>query len=124
MSFSDLFRRHSQPKPPRRVRPGVEALEDRDVPAVIFVTTAADNGSFATPTAGSLRAAIKAANSTATLDVIKFNIPGGGVHTIKPPNALPSITQQVTIDGYSQPGSSLNTLAVGSNAKLNIVLDG
>lgn len=36
---------------------------------------------------------------------IAFAIPGSGVHTIKPSDALPDISQSVTIDGWSQGGS-------------------
>ena len=96
-----------------------------------------------------LREAINAANATTAADTIKFNIPGSGPHTIRPlgPNCfsggssgsssgssgspppdpcgpLPQITNPVTIDGYSQPGSKPNTLANGDNAQLMIVLDG
>ncbi len=71
-----------------------------------------------------LRAAIQQANVTAGPDVIHFNITGGGVHTIRPVGGLPNITGPVTIDGYSQPGSSVNTLAVGNNAILLIEIDG
>src|SRR5262249_43496932 len=47
-----------------------------------------------------------------TTNVIDFNIAGGGgVKTISPTSALPAITVPVIIDGYSQPGSSVNTLA-------------
>jgi hypothetical protein len=56
--------------------------------------------------AGSLRAAITAANGTAAPDTIEFAIPGNGVHTITPAVQLPAITQPVSIEGYSQPGSS------------------
>ena len=35
----------------------------------------------------------------------RFNITGSGVHTIAPADALPTITDAVTIDGYTQPGS-------------------
>ena len=75
---------------------------------------------------GSLRAAILCADvSTSPSAVpISFNIPGTGVHTISPLSPLPAITHQVTLDGYSQPGSSANTLATGNNAKLEIELDG
>src|SRR3954465_14889079 len=45
---------------------------------------------------GQLRSAITAANGTATLDSIKFAIPGNGVHTITPAVALPQITQPVS----------------------------
>lgn len=83
-----------------------------------------------------LREAITAANTNAAsgdagaggvgLDTISFNIAGapGTVHTIAPLAALPTITEPVIIDGYSQPGSTENTLATGTNAFLTIVLDG
>jgi hypothetical protein len=71
-----------------------------------------------------LRAAIEEANDTAGADTIRFNIPGSGVRTIKPASELPAITDPVTIDGYTQPGASKNTLAKGTNAKLMIELDG
>src|SRR5215210_2258686 len=87
----------------------------------------------ATPTAGecteatandcSLRGAITKANNTAGTDTINFNIPGSGVHTISPTSQLPFISQQVIIDGYTQPGSQPNTLAVGNDAALNVELD-
>ncbi|HET8897233.1 MAG TPA: right-handed parallel beta-helix repeat-containing protein, partial [Rhodanobacteraceae bacterium] len=75
---------------------------------------------------GSLRQAIAQANvSAASSDTITFAIPGGGVHSIRPLSALPAITKTVTIDGYSQPGSAVNTLNTGaSNAVLVIELDG
>ncbi|MDQ4126355.1 MAG: CSLREA domain-containing protein, partial [Actinomycetota bacterium] len=79
-----------------------------------------------------LRAAIEEANDTpnGTLNgipvnnVIRFNIAGGGVQTIQPLSELPAITDAVTIDGYTQPGASPNTLAQGNDAVLNIVLNG
>ncbi len=71
-----------------------------------------------------LRAAIGEANDTPGADTIGFNISGGGVKTISPTSALPEITEAVTIDGYSQPGSSANTLAVGNNAVLLVQLNG
>jgi IPT/TIG domain/S-layer homology domain len=55
---------------------------------------------------------------------IAFDIAGAGVHTITPASALPAITAAVTIDGYTQPGSSPNTLAAGDNAVLDIQLSG
>ncbi|MCL1472975.1 hypothetical protein LAY57_20120, partial [Argonema antarcticum A004/B2] len=73
---------------------------------------------------GSLRQAITNANAIAGTDTITFNISGAGPHTISPTSALPTITQAVIIDGYSQPGASKNTLAAGNDAVLNIVLDG
>ena len=41
-----------------------------------------------------------------------------------PSPALPALTETVMIDGYSQPGSSQNTLANGDNAVLLIELNG
>src|SRR5207248_878307 len=71
-------------------------------PFVFTVTNTNDSGT------GSLRQAITDANSMGG-GTINFNIPGGGVHTISPMTVLPTITQTVTIDGYTQPGSSMNT---------------
>jgi CSLREA domain-containing protein len=72
-----------------------------------------------------LRAAIEQANATAGADTINFNIPGTlGVKTISPTSQLPVITEQVTINGYTQPGASPNTKAVGDDANLLIELDG
>lgn len=86
--------------------------------ANIVVTNTNDSG------AGSLRQAILDANAAAGADTITFNISGSGVRTISPVSALPDITDPVTIDGYTQPGASANTLAVGSNAVILIELDG
>src|SRR5205823_6177876 len=74
--------------------------------------------------AGSLRQAITDANANTGTDTIAFNIAGAGVHTITPTTALPVITAPVIIDGYTQPGASMNTLANGDNAVLLIELDG
>ena len=74
--------------------------------------------------AGSLGQAILDANNNLGPDVINFNIPGSGVHTISLTNQLPPLTDPVTIDGYTQPGASPNTLAVGNDAKLLIELSG
>jgi len=73
---------------------------------------------------GSLRQAILDANAHAGSDTIAFNIPGSGVHTITPATELPAITSPVIIDGYTQPGSSANTLADGDNAVLLVELSG
>jgi hypothetical protein len=59
------------------------------------------------------------------LDVINFNIQNSGiVHTINLLSPLPEITERVTIDGYSQPGSSVNTAQFGTNAVIRIELNG
>lgn len=99
-----------------------------------------------TPPAGSLRAAMKAVQAAFSNDQlpcsIVFNIPttdpnynaSTGVFLIRPlsenvPNsldnfALPPINATVTIDGYTQPGASPNTLTIGDNAKILIQIDG
>lgn len=84
------------------------------------VTNTSDSG------AGSLRQAILDANANPGTDTINFNIPGAGPHTIKPLSALPTITDPVIIDGYTEPGSSPNTNGpgLGINAVLMIELDG
>ena len=82
------------------------------------VTNTGDSG------AGSLRQAILDANANPGLDTIAFNIPGSGVQTITPATAFDHLTDQVVIDGYTQPGSSANTLVVGDDAVLRIELDG
>jgi len=84
-----------------------------------------------------LRAAIEQANAHPGADAIRFAIPGSGVHTIHVNSSgygqLPTITDTVTIDGYTQgdgtPGdpsddATVNTLAKGTNAVLKIELDG
>lgn len=71
-----------------------------------------------------LRAALQQANATAGADTINFNIPGIGVKTISPASDLPKITDTVTVNGYSQPGSTTNTLSQGTNAVLRVELAG
>jgi len=71
-----------------------------------------------------LRDAITLANTTPGADTIAFHISGTGIHTITPLTVLPNITEAVTIDGYTQPGSSMNTLANGDDAVLKIELNG
>ena len=71
-----------------------------------------------------LREAILDANAHAGLDYIAFNIPGEGVKTISLTSALPAITDPLIIDGYTQPGATPNTLAIGDNANIQIELNG
>ena len=116
------------------------------IAATIVVTTVSDD---LTPNDGSvsLREAITAINVGTNLgdpdiiaegpgtfgssDAINFNIPGSGVRTIQvgasasaASIALPSVTKTVNISGYSQTGTSANTLANGDNATLLVELDG
>ncbi len=70
-----------------------------------------------------LRGAITDANLNPGADTINFAIPGTGVKTITLTSDLPTITDAVTIDGYSQPNASANTLATGDNAVLLVELN-
>jgi CSLREA domain-containing protein len=98
------------------------------VPAAVatpatFTVNSVGDGSDANPGDGfcdvgegecTLRAAIEEANANAGADTIEFNISGTGVHTITATTAMPFITDETHIDGYSQPGSAENT-AVSPN---------
>jgi hypothetical protein len=83
----------------------------------LVVTNTNDSG------AGSLRDAISVANTKAGFSTIAFDIPGDGPHTIVPATGLLA-SAPVIMDGYSQPGSSLNTLQEGTNAVPGVVIDG
>jgi surface antigen/uncharacterized membrane protein len=87
-------------------------------PQQFVVTSTSDSGP------GSLRQAILNANGGNGPDTIVFNIPGTGPHTISPASALPTITDPVAIDGYTQPGSSPRTTANANDAVLRIELNG
>ena len=92
--------------------------------ATFTVTNTNDSG------AGSLRQAILDANAAAGLDTIAFNVSGagcdgGGVCTIAPTTPLPLLSSPVLVDGYTQAGSSPNTVAQGAlNTVLKIVVSG
>jgi hypothetical protein len=75
---------------------------------------------------GTLHQAILDANANPGADVIAFDVPGDGVHTITLTSPLPVITDPVTIDGYTQPGASPNTNGpgLGLNTELTIQIDG
>src|SRR5262249_35081997 len=135
----------SAPKPRRRKQLSVETLEARQLLATITVNTTADQ--TAKDSAISLREAIEVSNCTLAVsslsteeqakvsgtvgstNTIDFNIPKSdagynpatGVWTItlqQSQGELPTISNNAAIiDGYSQPGASKNTLAVGDNAK-------
>src|ERR1039458_7256017 len=91
-----------------RHRPQLELLEDRRLLSTTVVANTNDSGD------GSLRNAILLVDTVGSgIDTIDFNIPGAGVHTIAPLMQLPTITNPVTIDGYSQPGSAANTNGPG-----------
>jgi Bacterial Ig-like domain (group 3) len=102
----------------RACRLWFDALEVRQLLATFSVLNTNDSGP------DSLRQAMLDANGAGAASTIVFNIPGAGVQTIAPLSPLPTITAPVTIDGYTQPGSSPNSLAEGDNAVLRIELAG
>lgn len=110
-------------------RPRLERLEGRTAPAIFTVTMTADVVSGADDDV-SLREAIIAANANPGLDTIAFNILEAGVQTISIPGAgfgqLPTITDPVIIDGFTQPGASPNSnpIDLPSNAVILIELTG
>ena len=129
----------------RFFRPLLEQLEARRLLANITVTSVEDT--IAVDGLVTLREAITSANNnagvnadvvtlepygTAEPDTISFNIAGTGVHTIRVGEtglgALPTMTGPLIVDGYTQPGASVNTNSVesklGLNAVLRIELDG
>ena len=92
----------------------------QETPLVFTVTNTNDSGT------GSLRQAILDANGMGG-GTINFDIlPHGPVYTISPLTVLPTITQTVTIDGYTQSGATPNTnpTTMGLNTVLKIELSG
>ncbi|MGO8927672.1 MAG: hypothetical protein ACLQU3_12365 [Limisphaerales bacterium] len=92
--------------------------------AKIIVVNTVDNTNF-NPGVTNLVTAI---NLLTNGDAINFNISGLGAHYIVTPvGGYPIITNLtgITIDGYSQPGSSPNTHSIlaSNNANITIVLD-
>lgn len=86
----------------------------------LVVTSTADSNNVSN-NSGSLRDAIECANSTPATDTITFNIPtsqpgytnpdgiagnGDEYWSIQPSTPLPGITQPLTIDGSTQPGTT------------------
>ena len=98
--------------------------QDQSVQAVFSVTNTNDSGS------GSLRQAILDANANPGADTITFAIGAtGSQQIIQPISALPTITDPVTVDGWSQGGAGYSgpplidlngALAGNSTVGLNI----
>lgn len=102
----------------------LESLETRNLLSTLTVTNTNDTG------AGSLAQAILDANSQAIVggvpNTIAFDISGAGPHKITLHNPLPTLTNPVIINGYTQPGASPNTNPIEQpdNAVLQIQIDG
>src|SRR5947199_137307 len=76
-------------------------LETRRLMASFSVINTSDNG------AGSLRQAILDANANAGADTVVFAIGAvGSSQTISPTSALPTVSDPITLDAWSQGGAS------------------
>lgn len=93
-------------------------------PAALVVSKTADTNDGVCNADCSLREAIVAANTQAGANRIHFNIPGGGVQSIAVASALPSLTGQTLIDGYTQSGATPNSVGFPNNAQLRIEING
>ncbi len=113
------------------------ALAANSASAVTLVVNSnADTGGNTCGTICTLRQAINAANLTTAADTINFSFPTNfrvdantpdAITTdvlIRPITRLPTITQPLTINGYSVQGSLVNTDATNTNAKIRIRIDG
>jgi CSLREA domain-containing protein/uncharacterized repeat protein (TIGR01451 family) len=106
--------------------PGVASAAPQDF--TVNVTADHDDGSCDADDC-TLREAINAANADAGASTISFDITGadpGDVQTMSVTSELPAITAPASVDGYTQPGASPNTLSLsgGDNAQLRIALEG
>jgi hypothetical protein len=97
------------------------SLDDR---TSFVVTNVGDNGDNNAPLAGSLRAAIKAANAAPGPFWITFEISGACPRIINMTTTMLDIVGDVTIDARTQNGWSPNTFYGRSDANLCIVLNG
>lgn len=104
------------------------SVDRSDDPSLVTTPTADNCTSVANDC--SLRGAITRSNLLASTQDIGFAIPDGPepgfeVKTISPGSALPTITDTVTIDGYSQLGAVANSATTNANsAVLKIELSG
>jgi len=73
--------------------------------ATFVVTSTGDSD-----TAGTLRWAINSANASPGTNTIAFNISTNTLATISLLSPLPTITNPLIVDGYTEPGSRTNTL--------------
>jgi len=87
---------------PARFRPRLEALEDRCVPTTFTVNSTGDSGAGSGLT-GDLRYCITQANAAGGTNTIDFSLPTSAIKIIELSSALPTITDNLTING---PGAS------------------
>lgn len=106
-----------------RIDRGAEESSVNDLTGFI-VTTAADNGNNTSPLAGSLRAAVKAANAASGPFRISFQIGGSCPRTLNIAGTMLDITGDVTIDGTSIAGWAENTSFGRFDATLCLFING
>ena len=99
-------------------------------PHVFVVNSIADTGDV-TPEGicgtCTLREAIQEANANTNpleSDIIAFGIAGAGPHVIALSSALPAVSEPVVIDGYTEASAVPNSASSGTNAVLQVVIDG
>jgi hypothetical protein len=108
---------NTRPVLPRFDIGAYERQPDVVIPSTFTVTNISDSGP------GSLRDAILQANADAGYaQTIKFAIPGGCPRTIALQSPLPDVTDTLFVLGYTQPFAQPNTLAIGSDANVCVVL--
>jgi len=95
-----------------------------NAPAVITVNSANDNDDGTCNAAHcSLREAINLANAQAGVPQrIDFAITGSCPRVILLASSLPNVTDTLSINGYSQPGSNANGLDFGSDANICVAI--
>jgi len=97
-----------------------EAFETRQLLTVFVVKSLSGN----VADQNSLPWAIQQANNTPGFDEIVFDIPGDGPHTITLTTPLPTITERVAINAFTQAGAQPNTLEFGNNMIPGVILRG
>ncbi len=118
----------------RAADPSARASATPNAVASFVVNSTADgadannDGICQTSIAGqcTLRAAIQEADRATTAATISFDIPGTAPATIAPASPLPPLNNPngITIDGFTQPGSSANTDPIADNAVYGVELVG
>lgn len=85
-----------------------------------------DDGVCETTTVGecTLRAAIETANRRGGPDTVNFDLADSTIRLNAPLPPIDDYAGPLTIDGYSQPGSGVNTAPHGSNAVIGVNIEG